>query len=138
MSQVPKEIMVFKLNFLSDCRLTMSQASSTLYSPATTCSKKWSKTLLTIQIIWNIGMNQESNLIKIPKAKFFSRPNVQPNFQPRPIVKKSASVIYPLPDYIEHCHESNLIRYLPKTFYIPYLLGVLRCQRIKVFKRKIV
>ena len=85
--------MVFKLNFLSDCRLTMSQASSTLYSPATTCSKKWSKTLLTIQIIWNIGMNQESNLIKIPKAKFFTRPNVQLNVQLRPIEKNSASVI---------------------------------------------
>ena len=85
--------MVFKLNFLSDCRLTMSQASSILYSPATTCSKKWSKTLLTIQIIWNIGMNQESNLIKIPKAKFFSRPNVQPNVQLQPIAKNAASVI---------------------------------------------
>ena len=85
--------MVFKLNFLSDCRLTMSQASSILYSPATTCSKKWSKTLLTIQIIWNIGMNQESNLIKIPKAKFFSRPNVQSNVQLRPIAKNAASVI---------------------------------------------
>ena len=147
--------MVFKLNFLSDCRLTMSQASSILYSPATTCSKKWSKTLLTIQIIWNIGMNQESNLIKIPKAEFFSRPNVQPIVQFWPIAKNSASVIssarsywtsawimsptwlryrrpnfvqgrmfsrmfsfgrlrkiqlrsYPLPYYIEHCHESKV------------------------------
>ena len=38
-------------------------------------------------------MNQESNLIKIPKANFFSRSNVQPNVWLWPIAENSASVI---------------------------------------------
>ena len=109
--------------------------------------EKFSFGHILCQIILNIGMNQESNLIKILKAQFFSWPNVQLNVQLRPIGKNSASVIssarsyytlswiksptwlryrrpnffsrsnvqqnvqlrsYPLPDYIEHCHESRV------------------------------
>ena len=120
MSLVPKEIMVFKLNFLSDFRLTMSQASSILYSPATTCSKTWSKTSLTIQITWNIGMNQESNLIKIPKVKFFSRPNVWLTVwlkdQLWPIAKWSfGHILCQIILNIVMNQESNLIRYTDRN-----------------------